>query len=662
MTWNIAPEVISLVILTIIWFYSRNGSFLPTLKNRIFQGCLLVTFGAMLTNILSTTMIYYCDVFPVWMTWTVTMIYFVMTPLMGLAYFLYAVAVIYEENSEGRRVIKIGLIPGALYTILILLNPFTKNIFNITVAGGYVRGSLISVTYIVFYAYCAASIMVTAANYRKMDRKIRRILAAFPVLAVLVIIVQQIFPNIILSGSAATCALLIIYLHIQNKQISMDYLTNLPNRRELLDMLELILKRPSQEEFTLLVISLREFRNVNNTCGQQQGDKFLQEFARFLGSIGPAGRIYRFGGDEFAILFIDESDEQIADCVRTVERRMEQPWRIGDYRFTLSTAMGIIRRSDVDSALEHVINAIEYAVFQAKSGRYGAICYCNKVMLGELQRRREVVRILREKLADQSFEMYYQPIYSVEDGQFRFAESLMRINHSSIGPIYPSEFIPIAEETGLIIDITYVALEKVCRFINRLLEKGIALESIHVNFSAVQFSQPDLKERVLQIIERNGIPPSAIKIEFTESTLAESPQTVTEFVLDMEQYGIKMGLDDFGTGYSNFATVIGIPFGTIKVDKSIIWASAGNHVSASAVKNIIKTFKALGMKVVAEGVETEEQKEFVTEIGIDQIQGFYYSRPLPEDDMERFMLSHNGDLGQSPVVSEVDNPSKSGSQ
>ena len=640
MTWNIAPEAISLVILAIIWVYSRSGSFLPSLKNKIFQGCLMVTFGAMLTNILSTVMIYYSGVFPLWLTWTVTMIYFVMTPLMGLAYFLYAVAVIYEEEQQGRRIIKLGIIPGVLYTAVVVLNPFTKNIFDITVETGYVRGGLISVTYIIFYAYCAASIVVTVVNYRRIDHKIRRILAAFPVLAVLVIIVQQLYPDVILSGSAATCALLIIYLHLQNKQISLDYLTNLPNRRELLDMLELILKKPSREEFVLLVISLREFRNINNTCGQQQGDKFLQDFSGFLGQVGPAGKVYRFSGDEFAVLFINKSEEQVTYCVREVARRMEQPWQIGDYRFTLSAVMGIVRRADVDFGLEHVINAIEYAVFQAKTGKYGPVCYCNKVMLGELERRREIVRILREKLADQSFEMYYQPIYSVEHGDFRFAESLMRINHSSIGPIYPSEFIPIAEETGLIIDITYVALEKVCRFIKRLLEKGVTIEAVHVNFSALQFSQPDLEEKVFRIIERNHIPPSAVKIEFTESTLAESPETVTEFVLDMEKYGIKMGLDDFGTGYSNFATVISIPFGTIKLDKSIIWAAAGNQVSASAVKNIINTFKALGMKVVAEGVETEAQKQFTVEVGIDQIQGFYYSRPLPEEEMEQFMLEH----------------------
>ena len=135
---------------------------------------------------------------------------------------------------------------------------------------------------------------------------------------------------------------------------------------------------------------------------------------------------------------------------------MTKPWQLDDYRLDPEVVIGIIRRSDVDSTLENVINAIEYAVSQAKSGKYGTVCHCDKAMLGELRRRGEIVRILKDKLADQSFEMYYQPIYSVKEGDFKFAESLMRINESPIGPIYPSEFIPIAEETGLIIDITYV--------------------------------------------------------------------------------------------------------------------------------------------------------------------------------------------------------------
>lgn len=645
MTWNIAPESVSLIMLAIIWVYSRKGSRLPTLKNRIFQGCLMVTFCAMLTNILSTFMIYHYLKIPLWMTWTVTLIYFILTPLMGLVYFLYVVSYIYAGSIVLKRLILFGSLPGVLYTLAVLANPFTGSVFDISRAGGYTRGPLISVTYIVFYAYCAASLVVSITGRKRVERQIYGILTTFPILAVVVIVIQQLFPDIILSGSAATCALLIIYLHLQNRQISLDYLTNVPNRQELLDMLGLMIQRYPERKFTLLVVSLRDFRQINNTCGQHNGDLVLKSVCRFLCGVD-AENVYRFSGDEFALLFSGQSQEQIKQCVEQISVRMKAPWEINDYRFVLSAVMGVIHHSDRKETLENIINSIEYAVYQAKSGKYGDVCYCDQEMFSKLERRRQIIQILKEKLDDQSFEMYYQPIYSVEQGTFLFGESLMRINSTPIGPVYPSEFIPIAEETGLIIEITYVILNKVCKFINRLLESGIRVGAIHVNFSAVQFSQNGLKERVLEIIRNNRTPASAVMIEFTESTLAENPQVVTEFAMEMKKHGICMGLDDFGTGYSNIASVISIPFHTIKLDKSLVDAAMVNRISALAVKNLVRTFKELGMGVIVEGVETEEQRKLMVEFGADQIQGYYYSRPLPEEEMVEFMKNGGGCDGQ----------------
>lgn len=639
--WNIAAECISLVMLGIIWIYARKGSHLPSLKNRIFQWCVMVTFSAIFTNILSTVMIYRYEEIPMWMTWAVTMVYFVLTPLMGLAYFLYTLSVIYEDSRQMKKIAAIGMLPGVVYILLILSNPLTCWIFDLNMADGYVRGPFISVTYLIFYAYCVASIVVTLLNHRRINREIYRILAAFPVIAVAVIIVQQIYPNVILSGSAATSALLIIYLHLQNRQISIDYLTNVPNRQELLDMLGLMLKKAPKKKFLLAVVSLRDFRQINNACGQQRGDEFLKAVCVFLRKICLGDNVYRFSGDEFAMLFTKENEAQTRECLTAIQDRMTEPWQIDEYRFMLRAVIGVVHYSGEGESLEKLISSIEYAVSQAKAGKCGQICYCDREMQEKLERRRRIIQILKEKLEDESFQMYYQPIYSVQCDCFYYAESLMRIPDSPIGPIFPSEFIPVAEETGLIVNITYVILDKVCKFINRLAARGIKVGSIHVNFSALQFSQPDLSERVLEIIRSNGTPMSAIKIEFTESTLAESPQVVTEFAMKMKEHGIKMGLDDFGTGYSNIATVINIPFGTVKLDKSLVWVSMGNENSALAVKNLTRTFKELGMKVVAEGVETEEQRKLVVDFGVDQIQGFYYAKPMPEAEMEEFMLAHN---------------------
>ena len=638
MTWNIAPEVVSLIFLLIIWTYSRKGSHLPSFKNRTFQLCLVITFIAIGSNILSTFMIYYLHSGLRWMTWIVTTVYFLFTPLMGLIYFTYAAAVLFEGSSSLRRGLVFWMIPGVAYSLVVLANPLTGMLFTLS-ADGYERGGCLYLTYLVFYFYCLASLSMTVIHRKQIERTVYSILAAFPHLAVFVIFIQQIYPEIILTGSAATCAMLIIYLHLQNRQISRDYLTNVPNRQELLDMMGLLIKKHPEKQFTLAVVSLRQFRQINNVCGQHKGDEFLRKICGYLCEIGPRDGVYRFSGDEFALLFTSESDGDIKECLAAIRERMKQPWEVEEYRFTLSVAVGVIRRTRSGDTLETAINSIEYAVFQAKTVRHGFICYCDEVMLAELERRNSVIQILKDELKNPSFEMYYQPIYSAEDGAFHYAESLMRLNHTPIGPVYPSEFIPVAEETGLIIEITYIILDKVCKYINRLTEQGIEVGAIHVNFSAVQFSEPDLAQKVLDIIKRNGTPFTKIKIEFTESTLAENPRLVTEFAYEMNQYGIMIGLDDFGTGYSNISTVFHIPFGTVKLDKSLVYAAMEKKTAFYAVRNLISAFKNLGMRVIAEGVETEEQKRLVLDCQVDQIQGFYYSRPMSEDDMEAFMLA-----------------------
>lgn len=640
MSWNIAPECVSVVILGIIWMYSRRGSVLPTLRDQLFQVCFLVTFCAMTSNILSTVMIMHYETVPLLLTWLVTMIYYLLTPMMGMIYFLYSTSVIYGDQKNLKKIISFGSIPGLVYIFLVLVNPFFKELFDINRLEGYTQGNLVAATYIIFYVYCAMSVFVVLINRKLVSPQIYRILVSFPLIAVIVIIFQQFFPSVILSGSAATSALLIIYLHLQNKQISMDYLTNVPNRFVMLNMMELMLKRPGTQNFAVLVVSLRNFRDINTSYGQSTGDLFLKKVCDYLCTFVPRDNVYRFSGDEFAILLKGGKVENLNELSEEIALRMERPWQVNDYQCVIPAAMGIAYYPSSAQTLEEIINALEYAVFRAKSGKSGNICYCDQQMISELRRKNQIIQILKELLHTGDFELYYQPIVSLDSGRFLYAESLMRIPNSPIGPIYPNEFIPIAEETGLIIELTYLILEKVCWFVNKMLAAGIPIKAVHVNFSAVQFNDQALVQKVLHIIETNHTPFSAIKIEFTESAIAENAQTVTAFACEMKKRGILMGLDDFGTGYSNIATVIGIPFNTMKLDKSLINSAMESEKSATVVKNLTRTFKDLNMTVIAEGVENEAQNAMVKDCGIDQVQGYFYSKPMPEPEVEVFLTEH----------------------
>ncbi|MCQ4635946.1 EAL domain-containing protein [Anaerovorax odorimutans] len=636
MHWNIAAECISLVYLFIIWFYSRKSNLVPSLKNRLFYFCFLATFCAIGFNILSTVMLTYPNYSVNFLTWLVTTIYFIATPLMGMAYFFYTIATVFESQGNALRIMKWSSIPGVLYLFVVLINPFCKKLFLINAAGNYSQGPLIMTTYLIFYIYCLAAICVAFVRRAQVDPVIRKILTAFPVIAVLVIIVQQLYPEVILSGSAATCALLIIYLYLQNKQNSTDYLTGLPNRQEMLKMLELQTKK--SRNFTIIVLSLRKFRRINDTYGQHTGDRFLREIGKFLEKTAKPRGLYRYGGDEFALIFRDASEDSIRGTVATLKKRMQESWTIDENSCLIPAVIGIVRYPESAETVEDLINGIEYAVVQAKKSKNTNVYYCGQEMLDAVRRRTEIVRILEKNLEENSFSLFYQPIISNHTGKYVAAESLLRIPDSPLGPLYPNEFIPIAEDTGNIVEMTYQVLEKACLFINRVTEKVPEFEGVHVNFSGHMFSQMDLADRVEEIIARNKTPFPKIKIEITESILAENTKIVEEFADRMQRRGVLLELDDFGTGYSNFVSVMTTPLDTVKLDKSLIWASMDNRQSAMMVKSMTGIFHEMGLQVLAEGVETEAQERFVCQCGIDLIQGFLFAKPMPEEDALAWIL------------------------
>lgn len=622
-------------MLCIIWVYSRKGSPLPTLKNRLFQICFLVTFCAMTSNVLSTEMLYRFEHIPLVLTWLVTTVYFATTPLMGIVYYFYAVAVLYEHRGNAGRVMAWSAPPALLYLVLVLLNPVTKALFDISPETGYARGPLIFSTYLVFYLYCVACIVLTLVKRKQADPAVLRILVIFPVVAVGVIVIQQMFPAYILSGSAATCALLLLYLYLQNKQISIDHLTGLPNRQEFLKLLDLKLQKRKDEPFTVLVLSLKNFKLVNNNFGQQSGDLFLQQIGGYLQKAAAPAILYRYSGDEFAVLLESGKLERSRELVPALLDRLSRPWSIGEYRCVIPGVVGVVRYPDSASSREDLISSIEYAVMRAKQDRTKNYSYCTPEMLEAVKCRNRIAELLKEELRRGGFQVYYQPVLSIGEERFTMAESLLRMNDTPLGPIYPNEFIPVAEETGLIVEMTYLVLERVCAFLRRLMDEGREVEGISVNFSSIQFAQPDVIERIDRIMKRFDVPYSKLKIEITESVVAENHDQLNDFIRVMHERGVRFGLDDFGTGYSNVSSVFSLALDTIKLDRSLVELAMTDRKYALAVHQFVRVFKEFGMHVLAEGVETEAQRDLVVDCGCDMIQGFLYARPVPEGEAER---------------------------
>lgn len=384
----------------------------------------------------------------------------------------------------------------------------------------------------------------------------------------------------------------------------------------------------------IIIVSLREFKRINDVYGQHAGDKFLLALGSYLKKEFKLTnqQLFRYSGDEFAILLENHDKDEIDTIVSIINQRMMKPWDIDVCSCLLYVALGIVEYPACADSFEQIINGIEFSVNLAKKDPLSYhICYCSKEILHKIRRRQQVADILRDCLITRKFTIFYQPIYSIEKKNFTSGEALLRILDSPLGPIYPDEFIPIAEESGLIIDMTYMVLDEVCHLIQYMKGQQIPIETINVNFSTLQFIQPDLMEQVIKILKEHDIEGTMIKIEITESTLSDNEEVMLDYVNLMREYGIKLGLDDFGTGYSNTSTVLKIPFDTVKLDKSLIWGAMDNKHSAMVVKNLSRTFKDLGFIVLAEGVETQEQSQFVEDCGCTYIQGYLYAKPMPKD-------------------------------
>ena len=285
--------------------------------------------------------------------------------------------------------------------------------------------------------------------------------------------------------------------------------------------------------------------------------------------------------------------------------------------------------------LKEIISILEYSISKIKNNGKDSIIYCDEKIEYELRRKNYIIDLMRKEIENNGFEVYYQPIYDVKKGIFTKAEALARIKDNEIGLVSPKEFIPIAEETGLIFDIGYIILGKTCAFLKKIEKENIKLENISVNFSPLQFEISDVVNKIKNIITYYNVNPQKICIEITEDIMFDRNDDIIMKIKELHNWGIKFYLDDFGTGYSNISRVIQFPFDIIKIDKSIIDNCVKNNETYIILKALTSAFSNVNAKVLVEGVETEQQKEDI-EILCNYIQGFYFSEPIPDSKVLKF--------------------------
>ncbi|MCX6073459.1 MAG: EAL domain-containing protein [Campylobacterales bacterium] len=418
-----------------------------------------------------------------------------------------------------------------------------------------------------------------------------------------------------------------------------DNLTGLPNRAHLDEYLKdmLSLAKRNSENITLMFIDLDHFKDINDSLGHSIGDTLLIEAAsRFQLQLREEDIVARLGGDEFIVLLPNTSmsgAEQVAQKLLDI---FKNPFQIDGYDLSVSASIGIALYPEDGNDFETLFRNADSAMYRAKEEGRNGYCFFTAQMQELSLRNLEMNNALRHALERQEFQLHYQPQISTVDGRIIGVEALLRWNNSELGNVSPAEFIPIAEESGMILSIGEWVLKTAIQQAKTWLEQGEEPIIMAVNLSAVQFRHLSLPTMVSTMLEEVGLPPEYLELELTEGVAMVDPKKAITIMNDLHQRGVRMSIDDFGTGYSSLSYLKKFKIYKLKIDQSFVRDISIDDEDKAIVGAIISMAKSLGLQTIAEGVETIGQLEYLREQGCDEIQGYYFSKPLPLKEFEAF--------------------------
>ncbi|WP_252257987.1 putative bifunctional diguanylate cyclase/phosphodiesterase [Erythrobacter aurantius] len=414
-----------------------------------------------------------------------------------------------------------------------------------------------------------------------------------------------------------------------------DSLTGLSNRHRMSSQLEATLTafKASKRSCAIMLIDLDRFKQVNDTMGHPAGDELLKQVAgRLARVLGEGVEIGRIGGDEFEVIMPDVDDRgTLGDLAMRVIQMVSQPYSINGMRAVIGCSVGVAVAPFDGIESDELVKAADLALYSAKGGGRGQFRFYSNELRDKASYRHQIEADLRDAISRDELEMHYQPILDVNRHEVVCVEALMRWNHSERGMISPADFIPVAEEVGIIRELGAWALLRVCETIREWPGDIRAA----VNVSAVQFSSEDFVDVVRRALKTSGVNPARVELEITESVFVGDMERAFRVFNELKELGVKLALDDFGTGYSSLGYLRDAPFDKIKIDQSFVRGCASpDNRNDAIISAVVSLASALGMETVAEGVETKDELRAVTDRGVSHVEGMLFARALPQLEIE----------------------------
>ncbi|MDP4181750.1 MAG: EAL domain-containing protein [Bacillota bacterium] len=421
-----------------------------------------------------------------------------------------------------------------------------------------------------------------------------------------------------------------------------DSLTNLPNRAYILNKIEEILKTANDKiKFTLLFLDLDNFKTINDILGHSYGDQLLNSIgSKLRNCIGENNIIARLGGDEFLILLYNTDDKtKIIETATQITDIFSGQWYLGNKDFCITASIGVVVYPKDGPDTQTLYKNADTAMYQVKEKGKNGFEFFSPEMNEKVIKRLELENELRKAIKNEEFIVFYQPQVDIRNMQIRGFEALVRWKHPTDGIIVPDKFIPFAEESGLIFAIDEFVMRTAFKQFKKWLEADIGPVTLSVNLTCKQFQHDNFIDVLKQIINESGIEAQRIELEITERIVMNDFEVSIKILNELRNIGVRISLDDFGTGYSSLNYLKRLPIDTVKIDKSFINEITEDSKEEAIAEAIIALAHKMNLSVIAEGIETEKQLEFILGQNCDSAQGYYFSKPLPAHEVEGLLSS-----------------------
>ncbi|MGN0167319.1 MAG: EAL domain-containing protein [Acetatifactor sp.] len=616
--YDIAALVLAINIL--IHFYHKKGIRMP--QTYVFICLIWLSLITDILDMITVAMDYYR--WPSVPVYIVNLLYLIGFNVLPFLYYLYLFTVT-KNRSEWTVKDKILMYTPVGWTVLfILTSPLTNLIFYYNEEEGYCHGVGFPLLYVATLIYMVASFCVAVYSRAKLTMWQKISVCVYVMASVLGIILQILFPDILLIQFAVSISLLFLYMSLESPDDDEEKRFAIYNRRGFDKLIANAVER--QEAFHVIVISMTNFQAVREAAGVEFSQAMQKNMIDRLNSrIKPVPLCYLSEGRLAVIVGEKDSPTKV---IKVIQEELKRPVALKGMNIQLETTLLQMDYPQEVESVEDIMDSIDYSSTEPFESSDGEVLHISGKILQGKRRESRILQIMQQALARGTFQVYYQPIFSVEKQKYNSAEALIRLYDEEMGFISPEEFIPMAEKNGMILKIGEFVFRTVCGMMarERIWEKGI--DYIEVNLSVVQCMQEDICEMLYCIMDEYEIPYSCINFEITETTL--SNDILWNIMERMTVGGTTFSLDDYGTGYSNLTNVLKYPFHIIKLDKSMVWYAMENEYAMRALRHTVSMIQDLDMHIVAEGVETEGQLDVLRHMGCEYLQGYYFSKPVPE--------------------------------